>query len=169
MNCEQFQAVISHFIDGLLSTSQKSEFLQHRKICMQCEQVFSEIQTNISAMKNAPTISPSYDFNQKLFRRIEIEPTRKKRSFRIQIATLPLAATLLILAGWMFFHQFNSTPTVAEQENNVPETVRSHAIQEESDIRMAGNEIDQIDTLGHKQNAKPAEHNLPTIKLINGE
>lgn len=121
-NCEQFQEMLSAYIDDLVQPDEKSELEEHLEKCPQCQQELNELQETVNLIRSlqgeelVPPASFRRELRQKLESTAEIsKPQKEKRNLfnisKLQ-AWLPLAAAaVLLLIITPFVLDLNMWPT----------------------------------------------------------
>jgi len=122
MNCYDFEAKISAYIDGELKQSEWKSFSEHKKVCEDCNNKLEDIKGLISSMSNAPRVRTSADFMTNLQNKIEDHQSRKSLSGWLKNFTLfgmePLPAVgfsaaiaVLLVSSFILFND-DAVPTV---------------------------------------------------------
>jgi len=74
MRCENFQRLISLWLDGMLNEKDEREMMAHVQNCERCSQVLNEWRQIRVVLRSYPSIALSSDFDRKLLSRLK---TRK--------------------------------------------------------------------------------------------
>ena len=89
-NCEQFQEMLSAYIDDLVQPDEKSELEEHLEKCPQCQQELNELQETVNLIRSlqgeelVPPASFRRELRQKLESTAEIsKPQKKKETYSI--------------------------------------------------------------------------------------
>lgn len=58
MNCEQFEGLVSDYLDGQLSASEREAFEEHRTACLECPDLLVQVQKVIALCRAFPEAEP---------------------------------------------------------------------------------------------------------------
>ncbi len=106
MKCSQAQQWISRWLDADLDKEHIALLEEHMNACPQCSQVYTEWAENRRALRAYPTISPSADFDHRVWQRVSNwTPTAHYLSPLARLAWagatgLAIAISLLIVMRW---------------------------------------------------------------------
>ncbi len=70
MNCSDFEARLSDYVDGEISPHLRKRFLQHKEQCPDCGELLDDFKSALVAIHSLPRKKTSPDFNRRLFKRI---------------------------------------------------------------------------------------------------
>ena len=71
MDCYKFELNITSFLDGELKQSIRSEFLQHKKNCSNCNEQLSGVEEMINSLSGLKQVTTSEDFFRNLQHEID--------------------------------------------------------------------------------------------------
>lgn len=70
MNCSEFEARLSDYVDGDISPHLRKRFLQHKEYCPDCDKLLEDFKSALFAIHSLPRKKTSPDFNRRLYERI---------------------------------------------------------------------------------------------------
>jgi len=82
MDCYQFEANISAYIEGELKQSERKGFLAHKEKCAHCLEKLTGTQELLSSLSGLQTVTTSPDFLQNLQVKIDQYQSRKEGLFQ---------------------------------------------------------------------------------------
>jgi anti-sigma factor RsiW len=102
MKCEKVSQGLTAYLDGRLSSAERSVVEEHLAGCAPCRARAEEFRGVWSVMDELPAIEPSFGFDARLRQRVAAEPRRSGFGWFVPQARLALAAVLLIaLTVWV--------------------------------------------------------------------
>jgi len=73
ITCDQIQNHLSDIIEGDMQSIDSKDLNEHLSLCRQCHELYQRANTVKSILANLSEIHTSYNFENKLHSRIEIE------------------------------------------------------------------------------------------------
>jgi hypothetical protein len=108
MNCERIEELLSSFLEGELSASEKSLVERHLATCQACASLYSALQETREALFGFPEAEITESLASKLY---AIPERRKKFSFSLDFllkpSLQPIFATAAIFLTVLSFYLFN--------------------------------------------------------------
>ena len=103
MHCDQFEELLSEYMDGSLPQALKRNMDAHRGGCPACTKLVSDMQLIYTAMENMPALDTPPWMHERIMARVEAESaTQNKRSYWSNpwswVGTVTAAAAVVALA-----------------------------------------------------------------------
>ena len=106
MECSQFLALSSDFLDGRIGADLSDEMTGHLAVCESCRRYHSALEQGVDLLRALPDLDPPEDFKARLTHRIyhiEDGPRIARESLDSGATTLSVVAVALLLglAAWI--------------------------------------------------------------------
>ncbi len=172
MNCYNFEANISAYIDGELDHSNWKGFTKHQQECLSCRNQLEGVRELIGAIKTVPNLTTSKDFLKGLQRKIEEYDDKRSLITRIiefrpfgmnplQAVGFAAVVTFMVISSFMLFKS-DKIPVVdfdklsKENQQELPARVQNQGIYPQQNPAMMASDNDPADTTKDK-----THHNSP--------
>lgn len=101
-DCEAMVEDLVAFLDGELTEPERSRVEAHTSTCLTCRREMDRISTVNGMLRSLPRVTPSDDFDRRMWERLEREASRPgaPRSFRAVYWGVPLAAAAALALVW---------------------------------------------------------------------
>lgn len=109
--CDKFRSLFSSYIDGEILPENRKSLEDHLAICPPCAQAVKRLKEMCNSLRNLPILTTSPDFEYKLHQQIANIGNSHSIQFSIPIQNwkIPVAASLVVLAGVSVFIIANSS------------------------------------------------------------
>ncbi|NOZ08590.1 MAG: zf-HC2 domain-containing protein [FCB group bacterium] len=182
MNCYNFEANISAYIDGELNQSDWKGFTEHHQNCVACKSKLEGVRELLGAMKAVPEVTTSDNFFKGLQRKIEIHENKSSFITRIiefkpfgmnPLQALGFAAvvTFMVISSFMLFNT-DKLPVVnfdelsRENQLNVPAGLPNQSAYPRQNPALAAHDHNPADSTKDKDHGNPPNYDNQ-MQLVN--
>ncbi len=182
MNCYNFEANISAYIDGELNQSDWKGFTEHQQNCTACKSKLKGVRELLGNMKTIPEVTTSDDFFKGLQRKIETHENRSSIIAKIvefkpfgmnPLQALGFAAvvTFMVISSFMLFNT-DRLPVVhfdelsRENQLNVPAGLPEQSAYPQQNPAMMASDHNQADSTKDKNHGNAPNYDNQ-MQLVN--
>ena len=106
MECNEYQGLISAYVDGMTSPQEEKQLKQHLKVCPECNNNYQAMVQMTKVCAQIEEVELPNDFHQSLMKQIKDEQKRERHTVLKWQYVGTLVATLLVVG--LFMNQLNS-------------------------------------------------------------
>ena len=141
MECKQIQAMLTPYLEGLVSPDEKQLVEQHLASCTQCTDAIEDLKKTAGLLRNLEEVEPPPWFTQKVMARVREEAEKKnvgvlERLFfplRVKVPIQALATAMIVVLALYVFRSVEPEMKLAQAPPETAQVITTEEAREQHD------------------------------------